>query len=208
VACEPLSEGSLVRPGDTVLSVFPEFLGPPARGTADPDPDALARWDQAVARANAGAAFVPIGELTRQVGAWAWEFTLRGTRVKITRVAVTDAAVVTVSPAPWDPMDAPVGYFVESATRSADGRKLAVSFTGARNTAQQPCGADYTARTVESDAAVVVIIVEHEYDGPNRPAGCSQPGFPRTATVELDRPLGGRVVLEVQGGMPVPVTAG
>jgi hypothetical protein len=275
--------------------------GPPRDDTARLNRqahDALARWDQAVARAGKTAAFVPIGELTAQVGDWedavgdnnkgalgtgmvhadiplpdapsgtadvrwdngttqkvptvsasdalkqviaegndkcagctplevtgarfttvkvattkgsanapAWEFTLRGTRVKITRVAVANAAVVTVSPPPWDSLDAPVGYSIDSAVRSADGRQLTVNFVAAGGTSARPCGADYTARGVESDAAVVVIIVEHGYDGPD-PEACTMVGYPRTATVELDRPLGDRVVLEVMQGMPVTVTAG
>jgi hypothetical protein len=135
----------------------------------------------------------------------AWEFTLRGTRVKVTRVAVANAAMVTVTPPQWDSMNPPAGLPIDEVVRSADGKRLTAHFVGAGGTAAQPCGADYTARAVESDAAVVVIVEEHRHAGPE---ACTLVGYPRTATVELDRPLGDRVVLEVKQGMPVTVTTG
>jgi hypothetical protein len=280
----PLAPGAPTRPD-------PEVIRQQAR-------DALARWDAAVAKANGPKMFVPIGELTNQVGEWedgkgdnnkaaldaglvvtraplpatptdsadirwdngtslrirpisaadalrhitegamstcascaplevmsarlttvrmsttkgdaavpAWEFTLIGSRVRITRVAVDSSATVTVSPPPWDATNPPDGLSIEAATVSADGRRLTVRFVGAPGTAAVPCGVDYTTETVESGSAVVVILVEHFYTGdPKGIDGCADVGADRTATADLDQPLGDRAVLEVREGRPVPVT--
>ena len=129
-----------------------------------------------------------------------WAFTLKDTKVEATRVAI--AAPVTVVPPPWDPNDAPVGISVESASGTVGGRGLTVSFTGAPEPMDQPCGADYTAEAVESSSAVVVIVTPH----PHAPGeACSAVGAPRTTTVELAAPLGERAVLEVKQGLPVQV---
>jgi hypothetical protein len=129
-----------------------------------------------------------------------WEFTLQGTAVRITRLAI--AAYVQVKLPTWDPDNAPIGISIESATATADGRQLTVSFTGAPESGDTPCGADYTAEAVESETAVVVIVVEH----PNgTPAACAAIGATRTAPVQLSAALGDRTVLEIKEGLPVAV---
>jgi hypothetical protein len=129
-----------------------------------------------------------------------WEFTVQGTAVKVTRVAI--ANLIAVEPPPWDPNDPPVGLAIDSAEGTVGGRELTVSFTGAPLPGDQPCGEDYTAEAVESELAVVVIVIRH----PNGAAGaCLLAGALRTARVELAAPLGERAVLEVQQGLPVPV---
>jgi hypothetical protein len=133
----------------------------------------------------------------------AWEYTLRGTAVRVTRVAVAGSATVTVSPPPWDPNNPPAGLQIESATTSTGSRQLTVTFTGAPGPASSPCGIDYTGEAVESPRAVVVIIIEH----PHAPdESCNAVGARRTAVVDLAAPLGERAVLEVREGLPVPVT--
>ncbi len=127
-----------------------------------------------------------------------WEFTLQGTAVMVTQVAIADR--VTVVPPPWDPNDPPVGISIDSATAAAGGRQLTVSFTGAPGPGDRPCGADYTAEAVESQTAVVVIVTEHTN---GLPVPCSAVGAIRTAAVELSAPLGERTVLEVREGLPV-----
>jgi len=72
-----------------------------------------------------------------------WEFTVAGTAVLVTRVAIADR--VTVVPPPWDSSDPPVGISIDSATGTVGGRQLTVDFTGAPAPGDQPCGADYTA---------------------------------------------------------------
>ncbi len=133
----------------------------------------------------------------------AWELTLEGTAVRLTRVAVVPTVGVTVSPPPWDSNNPPAGLSIESALVSPDGRQLTVTFVGAPKPGSQLGGVDYTAEAVESSLAVVVIVVEH----PNPLSGAgSAVGAERTATVQLRDPLGGRAVLEVKEGLPVPVS--
>ena len=131
-----------------------------------------------------------------------WEFTLQGTAVKVTRVAIADA--IAVMPPPWDANDPAVGLAIDSATGTVGGSELTVDFVGAPEPGDTPCGEDYTTEAVESDLAVVVIVIRH----PNMPlfGGCTAAGARRTATVELAAPLGDRAVLDVQQGLPVPVT--
>jgi hypothetical protein len=139
----------------------------------------------------------------------AWEYTLRGTAVRILRVAVDPARTVSVSPPAWDATNPPAGTSVESATVSPDGRRLTLHFVGAPGPASQPCGADYTARAVESDRAVVAIVEEHvegHSDRHDAPQICPAIGADRTATLDLSRPLGNRAVLEVRQGLPVPLS--
>ena len=131
-----------------------------------------------------------------------WEFTIRGTNVKVTRVAVADPVVV-IPPA-WNPNDTPDGISIDSARGTADAGQLTVSFVGAPAGGDQPCGVDYSAEAVESRLAVVVIVVEHRDPVVG---ACSAVGAPRTAVVDLASPLGDRAVLEVKEGLPVPLLA-
>jgi hypothetical protein len=130
-----------------------------------------------------------------------WEFTVGGTTVRVTRVAIADR--VTVVPPPWDSSDPPAGISIDSATGTVGGRQLTVDFTGAPDPGSQPCGADYTAEAIESPTAVVVIVTEHPHSAFGE--ACLDVGARRTAVVELAAPLGERVVLEVKQGLPVPV---
>ncbi|MCW3845198.1 hypothetical protein ONA70_34550 [Micromonospora yasonensis] len=133
-----------------------------------------------------------------------WEYTLKGTTVRATRVAVASSATIKITPPSWDPFDTPAGLAIDSAaTTAVNPRQLTVAFTGTPGPGSQPCGADYSAEAVESANAVVVIVIEH----PHKPGEtCPDIGAPRTTAVDLAQPLGERVVLEVQQGLPVPVT--
>jgi hypothetical protein len=133
----------------------------------------------------------------------AWEYTLKGTAVRVTRVAVASSATVTVRPPSWDPYNTPGGLAIESATTTTTGRQLTVTFTGAPGPGSQPCGADYSAEAVESANAVVVIIIEQTHATAE---ACTAVGARRTTTVDLAQPLGERAVLEVRQGLPVPLT--
>lgn len=130
-----------------------------------------------------------------------WEFTVRGTAVRVTRAAI--AGGITVVPPPSNPGDAPVGISISSATAAIGARQLTVSFIGAPAPGDQACGADYTGESVESSTAVVVIVTEHAHNG--LLGGCTAVGAERTATVELTAPLGDRAVLDLQRGLPVSV---
>lgn len=129
-----------------------------------------------------------------------WEFTLRGTAVTLTRAAF--AHPVTVARLP-EGSGSSIGVAIDSASGTAGGRELTVTFAGAPLPGDKPCGEDYTTEAVESDLAVVVIVTRH----PNVPliGGCSAVGAYRTATAELAAPLGERAVLDIQQGLPVPV---
>jgi hypothetical protein len=74
---------------------------------------------------------------------------------------------------------------------------------GAPDPGDKPCGADYTAEAVESDAAVVMIVYEHRN---TLPATCSAVGAFRTAQVTLAKPLGNRTLIDLQA-QPISVTA-
>ncbi|MEH0843130.1 hypothetical protein V6U81_12160 [Micromonospora sp. CPCC 205711] len=133
----------------------------------------------------------------------AWEYTLKGTAVRLTRIAVAPSAAIVVTPPPWGPEQPRGGLAIESATGSTTSRRLTVAFTGSPGPASQPCGADYSAEAVESVNALVVIVNERPHgDGES----CGDVGARRTATVDLAQPLGERAVLEVQQGLPVALT--
>jgi hypothetical protein len=129
-----------------------------------------------------------------------WEFTLDGTAVRVTRVAIADP--IRVVPPPWDVGDPPAGISIDSATGTAGASRLTVGFIGAPAPGDHECGADYTAEAVESTTAVVVIVTEHRH---GLFEACADVGARRTAEVELSSPLGERAVLEVRQGLPVAV---
>lgn len=131
-----------------------------------------------------------------------WVFTIEGTDVRVTRVAVDSS--VTVTPPPWNAANPPVGISIDAATGSADSKQLTVAFTGTVNGRDRPCGADYTADAVESELAVVVVVTEDR----NPTAGaCDLVGKVRTVKLTLAKALGDRAVLEVRQGLPVLLTA-
>jgi hypothetical protein len=78
----------------------------------------------------------------------AWEYSLKGTAVRVTRVAVAGSAIVTVTPPSWDPYNPPGGLAIDSATATPSGSQLTVTFTGSPGPASRPCGADYGAEAV------------------------------------------------------------
>jgi hypothetical protein len=131
-----------------------------------------------------------------------WEFTLAGTRVIVTQVAIADPVVV--EPPAWNPDHPPVGLAIDAATGRPEDASLTVSFVGAPKPGSEPCGSDYTTEAVESDLAIVVIVVEHPHGFGE---SCTAVGAIRTATVTLAKPLGLRAVLEVQSGQPVTIRA-
>lgn len=135
------------------------------------------------------------------VEAPAWGFSLQDTDVKLDQIAV--AAPVAAPPATDRVVQTWVGPPVESATVDASGMTLTVTFVGAQDAADQPCGADYTAEAVESDNAVVVIVYERRN---MLPVACSAVGYFRTAQVTLAKPLGVRTLIDLQA-QPISVTA-
>ena len=128
-----------------------------------------------------------------------WTVAVQGSAVMVTRVAVATARVV-ASPGEADPALSPP---MESASGTVAGKELTVSFVGAPDPGDQPCGEDYTAEAVESDLAVVVIVTRHPHFAPAQ--ACSPVGAMRTATASLRAPIGDRVVLDLREGTPLPL---
>jgi hypothetical protein len=113
------------------------------------------------------------------------------------------SATPSVQPPPWDAASPPAGLSIESARGSETSGRLTVTFTGFLRPATEPCGADYYAEAVESDRAVVVIVIEQAHAVGEI---CPMVGHPRSAGLNLAKPLGKRAVLEARQGIPVPVT--
>lgn len=93
---------------------------------------------------------------------------------------------------------------IEKVTVHKDGQTLTVEFVGALSAGA--CGADYTARAVESEHAVLIVVEEHPHVHVGARA-CTAVGILNQVTVRLSRPLGERAVLEAERGMPVPSTS-
>ena len=125
-----------------------------------------------------------------------WVFALKGTAVHLTRVAVDPS--VTVQPPPFNADNPPIGTSIDHAIGTPDSRKLKVHFVG--SDAGPTCADNYTIEAVESDLAVVVIVLE----GPS--AGSDLVGRDCTASLTMAQPLGKRAVLEIKQGLPVPVS--
>jgi hypothetical protein len=138
----------------------------------------------------------------------AWEFSLQDTDVKLDQIAAGGQFIAPSVPTPNDQATGQqvgqpwVGPPVGSATVDASGATLTVDFTGAPDTGDKPCGADYNVEAVESDTGVLVIVYEH----PNTtPAACVLVGALRTAQVTLAKPLGTRTLIDMQA-RPISVT--
>jgi hypothetical protein len=128
-----------------------------------------------------------------------WEFTIRGTSVKVTRVAIANALA---APALADASGTVVA--IDSAQAANGGTAVTVRFVGAPDPASEPCGEDYTADAVESDLAVTVLVWRHPHVG--LPGACALVGAYRTAVATLVKPLGERPLLDPATGQPVTLT--
>jgi hypothetical protein len=92
---------------------------------------------------------------------------------------------------------------VEKVAVHEDGTTLTAEFIGGE--VSGPCGADYTARAVESAHAALIVVEKHPHAREWESHVCPAVGYRRQVTVRLSRPLGGRTVLEAMRGMPVPL---
>jgi hypothetical protein len=129
-----------------------------------------------------------------------WAFSVQGSEVRVTRVAIARVPVVP-NLGEGDPELSPP---MDSASGTVRGNELTVAFTGAPDPGDQPCGEDYTAEAVESDLAVVVIVTRHPHAAPLGEA-CRAVGARRTATATLAASIGDRVVLGLREGTPLPL---
>ncbi|WP_331767134.1 hypothetical protein [Embleya sp. NBC_00896] len=120
-----------------------------------------------------------------------WELSFADTAVRGVLVAVAFDSV--------PPYRSAVGPKPDLATVSADGRGLTLRFAGAPDT-PGPCGADYEVRATQRSGVVAVAVVGSRRPTPT-PAtvdGCPAMAVTRTATLNLDEPLGDRPVIDVE----------
>jgi hypothetical protein len=94
---------------------------------------------------------------------------------------------------------APLGGSI-TANVDASGTAVTVMFTGAAE-GDGPCTADYRLDLIEDDAFVEATITETRSGSHS----CQAVGYPREATATLNRPLGGRVLVEAATGAAVVV---
>ncbi|WP_130494757.1 hypothetical protein [Motilibacter rhizosphaerae] len=81
---------------------------------------------------------------------------------------------------------------------------LTLSFPGFAKDASEQCGEDYTAVVIETPSTVMVTV--HRHAGAPAPANAScKYGATRTATATLSAPLGGRPILQLSDGEPLPL---
>jgi len=84
--------------------------------------------------------------------------------------------------------------------------ELLVVFYGAYSDGGQPCGADYDIAVMESEIAVVPIIVTTRFTQPPPDTYCGEFGRTRELSVHLGSELGERTVLDFDSGWPLMVT--
>jgi hypothetical protein len=137
----------------------------------------------------------------------AWSFRFAG--------VAEPALVLAISPADrWPRPGMPTNDGPPAgATISADGTKATVSFLGAA-AGTGPCQAEYAADVRQARTSVLVSIrqLPHPKDSPDpKPTDngdpatmCAAVGYTRTVTVNLQPPLGNRVLIDAHGA-PLPV---
>jgi hypothetical protein len=131
----------------------------------------------------------------------AWLFSLSGVQNPAGVLALGRSALF-FPPKPWGH-----GTMGVSATVSTNGRRVLLTFVGAPN-GKGPCGATYSAAVAESKHAVAVDVIPHTTRGKRTaPVMCFDVGYSRHVRVNLAKPLGGRVIVNVGGG-DVPVFPG
>jgi hypothetical protein len=121
----------------------------------------------------------------------AWLFTAVGAAVDVAYPAVAESAIWGTGVHP-----ASIGG---SATITAAGRVLTFSFPG--GPPDGACAVDYTAVVAESPQAVAVAVQSFPGRSQGGPISCDQMDHIRSVTVQLAKPLGGRVMLDASGGV-------
>lgn len=130
-----------------------------------------------------------------------WQLYFQGNPDPASVLALTDGEIFT-PPHPLRRRTATVP--VGSAAASPDGTRITVSFTGG-HAGNKPCDDNYTAAVATSSHAVAVSVIDHPVKAD---ANCLLPGFRRRVTVRLDRPLGGRALINSGSGSVIPVVIG
>ncbi|HEY0640325.1 MAG TPA: hypothetical protein VGD67_22065, partial [Pseudonocardiaceae bacterium] len=174
------------------------------RAEGGPCPDCAAVTPLRVTGARPTTTVVPTDQGDATVPAW--EFGLEGTAVRLVRPAVAASAVTTLPPSEYP--STPFTPRVDEATVSPDGRVVTAAFVGGPESG--PCATAHEAHAVESELAVVLVVVdapaEAERAGAEPGAACTAIGYRRTARVTLSAPLGERTLLDVGPGTPIRTT--
>lgn len=124
----------------------------------------------------------------------AWFFTMSGSTGELPFPAVASSAF-------WDTAEG-IKFGAGSAFVSKDGMSLLWTFVGAPT--QGRCSSGYKTTFQETSSAIAIKVQETS----NPPADCILDlfgGAPRSVSVSLKSPLGGRIVVDDQGG-PAGVT--
>lgn len=123
----------------------------------------------------------------------AWLFTVTGARAEFPYPAIRTSAF-------WGGGITTARSGSNGATVSADGRTLTYFFTGAQE-GTGPCQEIYRGAVAESPTAVAVAIGAIPHETPNAGVACTLIGYPRSVSVTLASPLGGRVLVDDRGSV-------
>jgi hypothetical protein len=123
----------------------------------------------------------------------AWLFTVTGARAEFPFPAIPTSAF-------WGGGITTARSGSNGATVSADGRTLTYFFTGAQE-GTGPCQEIYRGAVAESPTAVAVAIGAIPHETPNAGVACTLIGYPRSVSVTLASPLGGRVLVDDRGSV-------
>ncbi|MFC5747953.1 hypothetical protein [Actinomadura rugatobispora] len=132
-----------------------------------------------------------------------WMLDLEGTPVRLALKA-TDPRL---EPEALKPRFQPGGGVYAPVSRveaPTQGSSMTVQYIGAPP-GEGPCSAEYRARVVEGETAVVAIVQARPRREPVEGVACAPAGTLRREVISLSRPLGERVVLDLAQGLPVPV---
>jgi hypothetical protein len=130
----------------------------------------------------------------------AWAFSLRGVAHPVFVLAIARSSVFT----PPNPRQFArgVGPFEDdTATVSADGMSLRVSFTGGP-AGHKPCDIAYSPGATANVRAVAFWVTPHPVP---TTGACSLVGYTRIVTIHLKRRLGARVLIDAADGGPIAV---
>jgi hypothetical protein len=132
-----------------------------------------------------------------------WQFSFQGVADPASVLAVAAPQVFITPPAHHLGPPGPGNSTEDSATMSASGTAITISFTGA-HAGTAPCDSSYTASAAANVRAVAFTITTIAVPVPAGEA-CTLVGYTRTAVLHLARPLGARVLVSATDGGAIEV---
>jgi hypothetical protein len=133
----------------------------------------------------------------------AWRFYLKGVANPASVLALAPPSVFIPPPLHRFGESGPGSSIEDSATMSASGRLITLSFLGGP-AGEGPCDSSYRASAMADRRAVAFTLTAMPVSVPVGVA-CSSVGYTRTAALHLARPLGGRVLISATDGGAIPV---